>query len=191
MVALTEIQIAALIVVTIGAVHDMLTSRIPNWLTFGAALLAVGMLFTGQGPSGALWGVTGWLLGLALSVALKLPPILLKWYKAADLPIGFGDTKLLAAVSAFLGPALVPVVFFYFCLWYGLLAIVQFARAIPFKELAVAIVLGGSVSALSGTTLEKLKAAGKTSIPLGPAIAGGTLCAIVFERQTLRLFGLG
>lgn len=80
---------------------DLKTRRIPNYLTFGAALigLAYGLIFGG-------WtGLADSFLGLLLGFSLLLLPYL--WGG-----MGAGDVKALAALGAWLGPKLT---FFLFC----------------------------------------------------------------------------
>lgn len=76
----------------VGGVHDLLTRRIPNWLTFPALLLGVAAqcwLFGWAGGADALLGA---LLGFALYF-----PIHFFGY------MGAGDVKLLMAIGACLG----------------------------------------------------------------------------------------
>jgi len=79
--------------VALACVADIRTRRIPNGLTFGAAIAAV--LFHGitAGTSGLAPSVGGWILG----AALFFPVFALRG-------MGAGDVKLLAAVGAWLGP---------------------------------------------------------------------------------------
>jgi prepilin peptidase CpaA len=85
--------VAALVVALIAVVFDLRTRRIPNELTFGAALLAFAYALVTAGVSGLGTSVLGWLLGAALFF-----PIF------ALGGMGAGDVKLLAALAAWLGP---------------------------------------------------------------------------------------
>lgn len=89
----TMIGPAAMLLVLAAAASDLHCRRIPNWLTFGAWLLAlpVQLALSGLG-AGALSWATGWLTGLAMF----LPIYLLRGMAA-------GDVKLMAAVGAWLG----------------------------------------------------------------------------------------
>jgi prepilin peptidase CpaA len=89
---LLQIFVAAL-VLTAG-VWDVRTRRIPNALTFSAAI--AGLIFHGVtgGWTGAGWSLAGWFVG----AALFFPFFALRG-------MGAGDVKLLAAVGAWLFPA--------------------------------------------------------------------------------------
>ena len=174
-------------VVTAGAAHDLYNSKIPNWLTFTSAAVAVVMHFSTKGGDGALFALCGWATGAGISVFMKMLPVWLKRYK--DAPIGFGDTKLIAAAGAFLGPVEALLVYYYFCLWYGFLWFFQIARAVPWWQLARYFVLSRGANPLEALDRERMEKAGKAAIPIGPAIAAGTACAIFLEKQTLQFFG--
>ena len=93
---MTAANVAPAVAVAVGVVAcatDLAWRRIPNVLTFGAALAA----FAWHGSSGGLsalgWSIGGWVAGLAL----LMPLYLLR-------SLGAGDVKLLAAFGAWLGP---------------------------------------------------------------------------------------
>jgi prepilin peptidase CpaA len=75
----------------ISCVTDVRTRRIPNVLTFGAAI--AGVIFHAAWGDGALFSVEGWAVGLAAFIG----PFVLGG-------LGAGDVKLLAALGAWLGP---------------------------------------------------------------------------------------
>ena len=81
-----------LVVGLIACVTDIRTRRIPNVLTFGAALLA--LVF--HGATSGLPGLTHAALGWVAGVAVFMPFFLLRG-------MGGGDVKLLAALGAWLG----------------------------------------------------------------------------------------
>jgi prepilin peptidase CpaA len=83
----------------LAAASDVLSRRIPNWLTFGTLLLGIVVNTWLHGAEGAVGAVAG----AALGIALLLPLYALG-------AVGAGDVKLLGALGAVLGPqALVSV----------------------------------------------------------------------------------
>jgi prepilin peptidase CpaA len=90
---MTSFHLIALGVAVAAAGWDVATRRIPNALTFGAALAAFAAhAWTGGWP-GAAQALAGWAAG----VALFFPVFALGG-------MGAGDVKLLGAVGAWLGP---------------------------------------------------------------------------------------
>lgn len=185
---LTLPQILALAVVIVGAVHDLVNSKIPNWLTFGAAALGIALHSFQNGLLGGLWSILGWLTGAGISLMVKMLPVVLRRYR--KIPIGFGDTKLIAAVGCFLGPVSAVLTYYYFCLWYGVLALIQFLKIVPWSNLGWLIGSSKSISPTLWIDKERLAKVAKSPIPIGVAIAAGTLCAILLERATLEYCGL-
>ena len=142
---------AALAAAGVGAVLDLRSRRIPNWLT-GSALLA-GLLANAllRGFDGAVVALAGAALGLAL---------LLPFY--ALRAMGAGDVKLLAGVGALVGPQALVSVAVYGGVAGGLLSIlVLLLRGRLLFGLQQAVVLRRL------PTLSGLKA------PYGVAIAAG------------------
>lgn len=91
MLSLTT-SVVLIIAVTIAAISDVLSRRIPNVLTLGAVVIALS-LHAVIGFDAFLHGLLG--AGLALLVMLPL---------FAMRGVGGGDAKLLIMVGAFLGP---------------------------------------------------------------------------------------
>ena len=91
MTALIYAGVAATAV--LSCAWDIRYRRIPNVLTFGSALLGIGLHAAGSGAAGAGFSAAGWAVGLAL---------FLPWFLAGGM--GGGDVKLLAAFGAWLGP---------------------------------------------------------------------------------------
>lgn len=78
---------------TAAVIEDLVRRRISNVLTFGAALLGLGLQFIANGPDGVLNGLGGFAVGLGIF----LPFFLLGG-------MGAGDVKAMAAAGAFLTP---------------------------------------------------------------------------------------
>lgn len=95
-----------------GCVHDLHNRRIPNYLTFGSALLAFAFGVAAGGWPGLGIALGGWLLG----VALFLPFFALRG-------MGAGDVKLLAALGAWVGPAALLSLTFYTAVAGGVMAL--------------------------------------------------------------------
>ncbi len=94
--------IAAAVVAGVAAWTDARTGQIPNWLTLGALVLALGAhFFAGMSFThswrGGLAGLGASALGAALCVAV---PAFMYWQGA----IGGGDLKLFAAIGALCYP---------------------------------------------------------------------------------------
>jgi prepilin peptidase CpaA len=87
------ISVAAILVAIIACAFDLRTRRIPNALTFTAALAALVFHRVTGGVEGAAFAAGGWVLGLCLF----LPFFIVRG-------MGGGDVKLLAALGAWLGP---------------------------------------------------------------------------------------
>ncbi len=96
---------------------DLRTRRIPNVLTFPAAVLGLITAIASHGGLGALSSAAGLLVGLLLFC----PLFALKG-------LGAGDVKLLGALGAWLGTTAVLMVAFYTALAGGVLAIALIVR---------------------------------------------------------------
>jgi prepilin peptidase CpaA len=109
---------AAIAVSAVACVTDLRTRRIPNMLTFGAALAALVFHGLSGGLSGLGSAAAGWIVGIAIFFA----PFALGG-------MGAGDLKLLAALGAWLGPGLAVWLALYTGIAGGVMAIVvAFAR---------------------------------------------------------------
>ena len=149
-----------------ATVIDLRSRRIPNVLTAAMAGLGIGLAATGT--SGATVGAS--LAGLVLGLLLMLPGYALG-------ATGAGDVKLMAAVGAIVGPALVLSAFICTSLAGGVLAI---AVAIRRRRLASTLAQTGRLVAAPGTAPQAIKAAPATSrFAYGPAIAVGSALAVL------------
>ncbi len=86
--------IVVLAVALVAVVFDVRTRRIPNWLTFGAALAALAYAAFDAGLPGVGTAAAGWIAGAAL---------FFPFFALGGM--GAGDVKLLAALAAWLGPS--------------------------------------------------------------------------------------
>lgn len=93
---MTVDQLIAVAVVLVAVGFDLATRRIPNVLTFGAALVGIAAHTYVAGLSGGGLSLAGWLVG----VAMFFPVFALGG-------MGAGDVKLLGALGAWLGPGAV------------------------------------------------------------------------------------
>lgn len=91
---MSPVHICTLTIACVACVTDLRTRRIPNVLTFGAALAGLAFQFATGGVAALGQAGLGWLLG---AVVFLLP--------FALGGLGGGDVKLLAALGAWLGPA--------------------------------------------------------------------------------------
>jgi prepilin peptidase CpaA len=87
------VSVSVLVIGVVACVFDVRTRRIPNLLTFGAAIAGLCFHAFVSGASGAILAGSGWLVGLL---------ILIPYFLAGGM--GGGDVKLLAALGAWLGP---------------------------------------------------------------------------------------
>ena len=166
------LRVAVLGVVAVGAVVDVRSRRIPNFLTFGAAVAGIGLHAWTAGCAGLLFGVSGWLLG----AVLFLPMFLLR-------AMGAGDLKLLAAVGSFLGPIGVLWAAFFTALAGGVLALLiavfnRYTRT-AFRNLRAMLGFWQAIGIqpYPGVTLSD---GSGPRLAYGLAIAAGTLAAVWF-----------
>jgi prepilin peptidase CpaA len=93
MMVMNTSQFAALLTAAVACGWDLRTRRIPNVLTFGAALVALVYHSATGGAAGLGVSALGWLLGALVFIV----PFALRG-------LGGGDVKLLAALGAWIGP---------------------------------------------------------------------------------------
>jgi prepilin peptidase CpaA len=94
MTIMSFVQYAALAVAVVGCVCDLRSRRIPNVLTFGAAVAAFVYHVATGGVAALGQSALGWLAGLLVFIV----PFALRG-------LGGGDVKLVAALGAWVGPA--------------------------------------------------------------------------------------
>jgi prepilin peptidase CpaA len=158
----------------VGAVSDLRTGHIPNWLTLGALAAAPPVTFALEASAhGTRAGLVAAGLSLVGAIVCGLPP-LFAFLKGS---MGGGDVKLLAALGALLGPRLGLDAEFY--------AFVLGAIYVPGrlawegKLLASLVSLGRSAWGRFRPKAERTAAPAtdRMQIRLGPAICGGTIVA--------------
>jgi prepilin peptidase CpaA len=184
------LEIAALIVVSTGAICDLKTHKIPNRLTFPAAAVGIVMqalyfLSWSSGrdrllclAAGAATGILGWIVGVLVMSVTKL---FLRQF-------GHGDTKLLAALGTFLGPWLVLIVYLYYGLCFGVFSVYKMASAVPWQQLWISSEMKKAGVEMP-VNLDELTRTRKELIPVAPFIALGTFCCVLFEKPTLAFLG--
>ncbi|QGU00288.1 Type IV prepilin peptidase TadV/CpaA [Candidatus Syntrophocurvum alkaliphilum] len=145
-----------LLVVGIAAGYDYMTRRIPNFLTFPAIILGLGLNAYYYGFPGLGNGALGMLLGIAL--------LLIPFFIGG---MGAGDVKLLAAVGAINGTAFVLTTFIYSALIGGIMSII----AIILKRQFKATMSNMFLFMVPGAKMSQPK----TGIPYGIAIFLGTI----------------
>ena len=149
---------------------DLRSRRIPNELT--AAMTGVGIALAASGTSGVSVGAS--LAGLVLGLLLMMPGYALG-------ATGAGDAKLMAAVGAIVGPALVLSAFLFTAVAGGVLAVIVASRR---QRLAATLTQTGRLVAAPGAAPKEIRTAGTASrFAYGPAIAIGSVLAVL--TQTL------
>lgn len=159
-VALREVVCGAVVVVSLAASYlDWRWRRVPNWLTYSAAGLALGTRLSLGGPAAGAEGAGGMLLAFVLMVFLFAIGVM-----------GGGDVKLSAAMGAWIGVRAVPRAFLFMTLLGAVLSLLMVGMALA-RRLAAVQTSGGEASAEAGARL---------TVPYGLAIAGGALLALVW-----------
>jgi prepilin peptidase CpaA len=161
-------SVGLIVAVTIAAISDVLSRRIPNALTMSAVGLAL-VLRAAVGLEAFAYGLMG--AGLALLVMLPL---------FAMRGVGGGDAKLLIMVAAFLGP-------------YGFLVALLTTALVGGVMSVVAAANKGAILPILFNTLDLMKwvftlgrrgerttlvSPGAVSVPYGVAIAIGSILAL-------------
>jgi Flp pilus assembly protein protease CpaA len=183
-------QLGALLVATIGAVTDWRTRKIPNWLTFpaaGAGIITQAVWLGYSSPfswmSGAVAGVISGVLGWIAAVAImSFTKMFLKQF-------GHGDTKLMAAIAAFVGPGSLFIIWLYYSIIFGAYCLARVLPAIPWAQVGLALTARRAGVNTASVDLAQAKAASKETVAVAPFIALGTLAYILLEKPTLQFLG--
>ena len=150
-----------------ATVIDLRSRRIPNDLTAAMAGVGLGLAATGTSGITVAASFTGFFLGLLL----MMPGFLLG-------ATGAGDVKLMGAVGAIVGPAVVVSAFLFTAIAGGVLAIIV---AVQRQRLAATLTQTGQLVTGPGSASQKIRAAsGASRFAYGPAIAVGTVVAALF-----------
>ena len=161
-------QLIALIALAlVASAYDVTQRTIPNWATAAGSVAGVALAWLGGGSAAALH-----LLTAALVLLCGLP-----LYTRGVL--GGGDVKLLVAVSALLGPGLLPAALAFTALAGGIIALVEAVR----RGVLLPLLLEGRDALLrlvrvadAGRPLRSA-AAESLSVPYGLAIGIGAIGA--------------
>ena len=102
-----------IIVLLTAAISDVLSKRIPNWLTYPAMILATVYHTTARGLEGFLFSIEGVAVGIAVLIVIYLLG-----------GTGAGDVKLMGAIGALLGPKDVFIAFVFTSFVGGIYALV-------------------------------------------------------------------
>ena len=152
--------------VTVATVVDIRTRRIPNLLTAGMA--GAGLVLAAAGASGVSLAAAA--LGIVLGLVLMLPGHALG-------ATGAGDVKLMAAIGSLIGPALIIKAFLFTAVAGGVLAV-----AVSWRRRRLATTFAGTarlIATPSGARSELKSAASSSRFAYGPAIAIGSLIAVL------------
>jgi prepilin peptidase CpaA len=144
-------QGCAVVVVSLAAVIDVRSRRIPNWVTFGGLGLGIVVNAYLYGANGVLGALAGTLLGAAM---------LLPFYVFGA--VGAGDVKLLAAVGALLGPRMLVSVAIYGAIVGGLMSLIVLVWSGRLRLIAEGLL-----------SSHRLPTLGRATAPYGVAIASG------------------
>ena len=162
---------------------DFKVQKIPNWLTFGGAMLGAlinaALVTRDFSVFGIETGSVVWsLLGIVVGLTLFLPIY-------AYGKMGAGDVKLLGMVGSFLGPYGVFWAGLYSIIAGGIVAIFWIAYQIGLQSLFNKLIgrpVIASANKVSGETDEPLNLAGalKSKMPYGLAIAIGAVISYFY-----------
>jgi prepilin peptidase CpaA len=163
-------KILLLGVLIVAVITDIRSNRIPNWLTFSAIIMGLGLNLISAGASGLLFSIEGLFLGGGLFLIL---------YVFGGM--GAGDVKLMGAVGAMLGPKMVLMAALYTAIIGGIyaLAVIFFhPRAETTRKNTIETIK--SLIYFSNLKYNKTEVADNPpKLCYGVAIALGTIIAVV------------
>ncbi len=165
-----EFLIGAVLVASLGGANDVLTARVPNWLTYSGLLAALMTRFVLLGWPGFKSGVVGMLLAAVVFLVLFMIGAM-----------GGGDVKLMASVSAWAGSNQVLPILLAAALAGGLLALVYIPFRQGFRQTfchLIGLIRFRLTSGLRAHPVWNVREAHAVRLPFGVAIAVGTaFCA--------------
>jgi prepilin peptidase CpaA len=158
---------AMLVVLVLAATAtDLRHRRIPNTLTAPAVLLGI-LVQTGLG---GMEGGASSLAGTGLAIGMLAFPFAFGW-------LGGGDVKLLAAIGALKGPEFLLYTCLLTALFGGLFAAVSLFRMRTLRLAMTHLFLSWYVPVTA-----EMQALSQHRLPYAPAIALGTLGALLIQR---------
>jgi prepilin peptidase CpaA len=166
--------VGSVICVSLAAIIDISTRRIPNWLTIPGICIGVctnGYLNGAEGVKSSLLGVCAGFLLLFFAYLLG--------------GMGAGDVKLLSAVGSFLGPRLVFYSFVWMALAGGLIAflVLIYKKAFSQTFRNLKLLLSGWILRTQENGVDvSLRNPSLIKLPYGVAIAIGTVLATFIQR---------
>ncbi|MCC6263661.1 MAG: prepilin peptidase [Bryobacterales bacterium] len=156
---------AVTILCVLGAITDLRSRKIPNWLTLGA--LPIGLIAS---------GILGGWMGLFLSFVAVLLALLIYFPLYLLRAMGAGDAKLMAAIASFIGPLMWIHLFIFASILGGVAAVLFTLAKGQFK-----IMLGKSMDILRSLSYFQapyaanpeldIRSAKSLSLPHGAVIA--------------------
>jgi prepilin peptidase CpaA len=151
----------------ISGYTEIKSRRIPNWLTYSAAICALaGSLVTG-GPDVFIRSLLGAVFGLAIFFPFCVAGA-----------VGGGDLKLMTAVGAVVGSSMVWWVLYYTVVAGGVMALLILIWSRQFID-GVRRTMKLLVGVRAEARPEGLRK--RLTVPYGIAIAIGTVCAVYFR----------
>lgn len=160
-------------VIVIAAVINYRFKKVPNTITFSAAVAGLIMAYLESGFVGVAVSTVGLVIGMGL---LYLP------YAAGGM--GAGDVKLLGAIGAIKGPWFVFITFLATIILGGIMAIFRIAFVLKRDEMRI---LGESIKTAyytrSWSAIEIPEYAKKEKLPYAVAISAGAAVCLFLEMR--------
>jgi prepilin peptidase CpaA len=181
-------NIGALIVAIIATITDIRTTKIYNVLTFPAMLIGIivrSVQYAMMSPdkpvvaaiAGCVDALLGWVIGM-LTLGIFKMTIMRKF--------GGGDIKLMGAIGAFTGPAIVFSTFMYYGLAFGLYTCTVMLLAFPWQQ----YIAGMQTKDMNVVDWTRFNQVRKAPLPVAPFILLGLVVTLVFYQATMQLFGV-